>query len=211
MIDNVGVKNLYRIPQMELPESAAPSPPSEGTSYGSLRDSLFCHPDNRTGSIYTNTRNFCPQSLPSHIGSAREWLTIGEWATDKSSNKDSIRRNRMDSITQEDDQIINQNSHIDGIEEVLSTSLSTALHIMETSRNDTTSNLSISFNQNERDKIKQSLDNKPFSIVQAVESTDEEFLTTENKSSFEDGGTMTSNEEGHNNNPDTFEAFDLEF
>lgn len=190
-----------RIPRMELPESAATSTTTASTSYGSLRDSWFYNHDNRAESSYS-FNNFCPQSLPTHM-SMRGCLSAEEWAGNKYSNEDSIPCDM-----QEDDIIHKQSPN----EEIISSSLSTALQLMETSRNDqSASSLNISISPNDREIIKKSLDNKNFSLDHRPESPVDAFLlNTERRASFEEGVTYASSDEVHNHNPDTFEAFDLE-
>ena len=187
---------------MELPESAATSTTTASTSYGSLRDSWFYHHENRAESSYSFS-NFCPQSLPTHMSTGRGCLNVEEWAGNKYSNGESISSNM-----QEENDIIHKQSPN---EEMLSSSLSTALQLMETSRNDQASSLNISISPNNRDMIKKSLDNKKFSLDHRPESPVDEFLLdTNRRTSFEEGVTFDSSDEVHNHNPDTFEAFDLE-
>lgn len=212
-----------KMTKLQLPESAAPSPSTASTSYGSLRDSLFFYHDNRmttTESSSSNTysfSNFCPQSLPTHMmNTGRHFLNVEEWenntsaspACDKSTIKEDI-----DNQIMHQNRITNNDSDADE-EQILSSSLSTALQLMETSRssndgNNVASSLNVSISQNDRDRINKSLDNRKYSSSCRAESPvlDHEFLLNNETTSYDEEGCV---DETHNNNPDTFEAFDLE-
>jgi len=187
--------------KLQLPESAAPSPSTDSTSYGSLRNSLFYYHDDRmttTESDIYSFNNF--QSLPTHMtNTGRSFLNVEEWEKNiTSTSEKSIKEDDTTNDTNEDE------------EHILSSSLSTALQLMETSRshdNDANiaSSLNVSISQNDRDRINKSLDNNKYSNRVESPLLDDEFLLN-NETSDEEGCV----DEAHHHNPDTFEAFDLE-
>jgi len=160
-----------KIPQIKLPETAASDDSLRNrTSFGSLRNNLFYYHDHRTGmhhqSYMTGTSL---QSLPVHVNSNS--ISLGEWASGETPCSSAFSSQ----------------------DPPLSSSVTTALSILESSKKDSP----LSFSQDEHDSIQHN-----FSLSQ------DEHGDIKNKS-FEEYDLKE--QETHSQNPDTFPAFDLDF